>query len=270
MRTDIPWSDGTYLLDERFHLRRTESTVHAHGENRIRRQTSKESLHGLSAEGSASQVAHSETDHDWQVLAVLTHGGQGSIDTCLGIERVEDGLHHDGIHATLYETVYLLTIISKKFIVCNFTCSRIAHVWAHRTSLVGRTYRTYHKTRFVLGRIFVGLDTCQASTLVSHLPGSLLQVIVGLRNTLRGEGVGGNQVCSRLQVSAIDIRDDFRTSEVEHIVVTLHLSRRILETLATEILFRQVILLNLRTHGTVENQNPLLHNLSYGLAHLKY
>ena len=88
-------------------------------------------------------------------------------------------------------------------------------------------------------------------------------MIISLRDALTREGVRRNDVGTRLQVTSVNIRDNIRASDVEHIVVALHHSRHIAEALASEVFFCKIILLNLSTHSTIQNQNLLLNNLSY-------
>ena len=169
MGADVPRGYRSHFPNERLHLRSAESTVHAHGKYRIRRKTGQESLYRLSAERPSRQVADRKAHHDWQIDPMFSHGGDCRINTSLGIERIEDGFQEDGINPTVDESIYLLTIITKKFIISNITCSRIAHVWTHRTSLVGRAYRANHISRLVIGRKLICLYASQSRTLVGHL-----------------------------------------------------------------------------------------------------
>ena len=180
MGADIPRRHGSHALDERFHLRSTEGTVHAHREDRIRRDTGEESLDGLSAQGATSQIAHGQAHHDRQVHTVLLHRGKRRIDHRLTVERIKDSFDENHIHTTLDETVDLLACILKKFIIRNLTCRRIAHVRTHTARFVGRAHIARHKTRFVISAEKVALNACQPGSLVSHFPGLIFQVIISL------------------------------------------------------------------------------------------
>ena len=180
MGADIPWRHCPHALDERFHLRSTEGTVHAHRKDRIRREAGQESLDGLSAQGTTSQIAHGQTHHDRQVHTMLLHRGKRRIDHRLTVERIKDSFDENHIHTTLDETVDLLASILKKFIIRNLTCRRIAHVRTHTARFVGRTHIARHKTRLVISAEKVALYACQPGSLVSHFPGLIFQVIISL------------------------------------------------------------------------------------------
>ena len=263
MGTNIIRCNLCQMLDERFHLGSTEGTVHTYRENRIRRERGQESIHGLTAQCSASQITHRKTDHNRQFYPMLLHHGDGSINHSLAVERIEDGLDEDDISTTFDETIHLFADIGEKFIVRNLPGGRITDVRTHGTSFIGRSHISCYETWFIGCRKLITFDTRQAGALESHLPSTVFQVIISLRDALTREGVRRNDVGARLQVTSVNIRDNIRTSDVEHIVVALHHSRHIAEALASEVFFCKIILLNLSTHGTIQNQNLLLNNLSY-------
>ena len=263
MGTNIIRCNLCQMLDERFHLGSTEGTVHTYRENRIRRERGQESIHGLTAQCSASQITHRKTDHNRQLYPMLLHHGDGSINHSLAVERIEDGLDEDDISTTFDETIHLFADISEKFIIRNLPGGRITDVRTHGTSFIGRSHISCYEAWFVGCRKLITFDTRQASAFESHLPSTVFQVIISLRNALTREGVRRNDVGARLQVTSVNIRDNIRASDVEHIVVALHHSRHIAEAIASEVFFCKIILLNLSTHGTIQNQNLLLNNLSY-------
>jgi len=257
------------MLDKRLHLRRTEGTVHAHREDRIRRERCKKSINRLTAQGSSSQITHRQTDHDRQLHPMLLHHGDGSINHRLAVERIKDGFDENHVRATLYETIHLFAYIGEEFIVCNLAGGRIADVRTHGASLVGWSHISSYEAWLIWGRKFVAFDARQSCALERHLAGAVFQVIICLRDALAREGIGCDNVGASLQVASVDVRDNVRASDVEHVVVALHHSRHITEPLASEVILGQIIFLNLRTHGTVKNQNLLLNNLSYIFHYLK-
>ena len=236
MRTNIIRCNLCQMLDERFHLRRSEGTVHAHGEDWIRRERSQEGIYGLTAEGSARQVTHRKTDHDRQLHPVLLHHGDGCINHCLAVERIEDGFDEDDIRSAFDETIHLFADIGEKFIVGDFTGGRIADVRTHGASLVGRSHVSCNEAWLIGCRELVAFDASQSCALESHFACAILQMIICLRDTLAREGVRRDDVGARLQIASVDIRDDIRASDVEHIVVALHHARHVAETFATEVI----------------------------------
>lgn len=59
----------------------------------------------------------------------------------------------------------------------------------------------------------------------------------------------------------MDVCYHVRTSQREHIVVTLQQSRHILKAVSPEVLFSETVGLDLRSHCTIENKNPFFHNI---------
>lgn len=123
-------------------------------------------------------------------------------------------------------------------------------------------FRKLQEAWLIRRRKLIAFDTCQSGTLECHFAGAVLQVIISLRNALARKSIRCNNIGASLQVASVNIRYHIRTSNVEHVVVAFHHTRQIAEPLTSEVFFCKIILLNLSTHGTIENQNFLLYNLS--------
>ena len=262
MRTNIIRCNLSHVFDERLHLRSTKGTVHADREDRIRRKRSKESIYSLTAERSTRQITHRKTDHNRQLYSMFLHHGERRIYHRLAVESIEDGFDENHVSTAFDKTIHLFAYIGEKFIVGNLAGGRIADVRAHGTCLVGWSHISGNETWFIRCRKLIAFDTCQACTLECHFAGAVLQMIISLRNALARKSIRCNNIGASLQVASVNIRYHIRTSDVEHIVVALHHARQIAEPLASEVFFCKIILLNLSTHGTIENQNLLLYNLS--------
>ena len=198
MRTNIIRCNLSHVFDERLHLRSTKGAVHADREDRIRRKRSKESIYSLTAERSARQITYRKTDHNRQLYSMFLHHGERRIYHRLAVECIENRLDEDHIHPSLYQAVYLFAAVVEEFVVSDVARSRIAHIRTHGTRLVGGSHVACHKSWFIGCREPICLYPCQPCALVSHLAGILLQMIVGLRDTLRREGVGRDDVGSCL------------------------------------------------------------------------
>ena len=103
--------------------------------------------------------------------------------------------------------------------------------------------------------------TSQLCTRYIHLSGEILHFVVGLRNALRVEGVGLDDVGSCFEIAFVYVGDDIRTCEAQHVVVALHLPVGIGKASASEVGFGQSVLLNDSTHCTVENQDSFFDNM---------
>ena len=56
----------------------------------------------------------------------------------------------------------------------------------------------------------------------------------------------------------MDIRYDVGAGQVQHIVVALHLSLKVVEARTAEVAFRQSVALYHRSHRPVEDEDPFL------------
>ena len=262
MRTYIIRCNLSHVFYERLHLRSAKGTVHADREDRIRRKRSQESIYSLTTERSARQITYRKTDHDRQLYSMFLHHGERCIYHRLAVECIKDGFDENHVSTAFDKSVYLFAYIGEKLIVGNLAGGRIADVRTHGTCLVGWSHISCNEAWFIRCRELIAFDTCQSGTLECHFAGAVLQVIISLRNALARKSIRGNNIGASLQVASVNIRYHIRTSDVEHVVVAFHHTRQIAEPLSSEVFFCKVILLNLSTHGTIENQNFLLHNLS--------
>ncbi len=65
-----------------------------------------------------------------------------------------------------------------------------------------------------------------------------------------------DKVGTSLQIAAVDVHNDSRARQVEHVVITRHHAWHVAESFAPEVPLRQSIGLNLGSHGAVEYQYP--------------
>jgi len=87
-------------------------------------------------------------------------------------------------------------------------------------------------------------------------------VVIGLRHTLTGKGIGLDNVCAGLQVFAMNLKNHIGTGDIEHVIIALYLPGNVLENIPAEVVFRQIIALNHRTVCSVEDQYFLFGYLS--------
>ena len=90
--------------------------------------------------------------------------------------------------------------------------------------------------------------------------------VVGLRYALGAECVGLNDIGTCAQVAAVDVEDNNRARQTQHVVVALHLhllqaTKSFAQVVAPEVGFRQAVRLHHRTHSAVQNQDTLTYNV---------
>src|SRR2546422_9910501 len=82
--------------------------------------------------------------------------------------------------------------------------------------------------------------------------------VVGLRRSVRVEGVGLDDVGPGLEVLVVDLANHPRTRQREQVVVALQVASGPGETLAAEIAFRELVALDGRAHRAVQYQDAAL------------
>ena len=86
-----------------------------------------------------------------------------------------------------------------------------------------------------------------------------VKIVITLRNGGAVESVGLDNISTALQVGHVNSLNHVRTSDNKHIIVALELRLVISIPLTTEILLLKLVLLNLSTHSTINEDNTLTH-----------
>ncbi len=89
----------------------------------------------------------------------------------------------------------------------------------------------------------------------------MLQVVIRLRRRIGVEGVGLDDVRPRLQVRGMNIADNPRLGEREQIVVAFEVVRKIGKAAPPIIAFSELVALDHRAHGAIQNQDAPLEQL---------
>ena len=248
-------------LEVGLHLCGTERAVQSHREDIGMAHRGEERVEGLSREGAPSGIGDGHREHDGQALAHALHHAFGSIDGRLGIERVEDGLDEQRIHAALDEGLHLFVIGFHQFIVGDATQGWVVHVGADGAGLVGGAHRTCHEAGLLGCAHSIGLAACDGSCGKVDLAAQVFAAIVGHRDALRIERAGLNDVDTHAQVAAVYVGNHVGTCEAEQVVVALLQSRQGGKALATEVSFSESEALYHRTHGAIQDEDALLDNI---------
>ena len=258
---DIERSACSQCSEIRQHLRCTKRTVEPHREDGIIGDAGQESLKGLSAQRASCKVADSHADHNGQLTSGFFHDLHRSVNGCFAVERVKDRLNDDGVDTSADQCLHFFAIGVEEFVIAKITRRWVADIRAHGAGLVGRPYRTAHKTWMSGTGIFIGTLSGDACTFISHLGTIGLKMIIGLRYTLRGESISGDDVGSGSQILPMDIHDHLWLGDIQHIVVALHLHAGVSVAATPEIGLAEPILLNHGSHGTVQHHKSLFYNL---------
>ena len=212
--TNIIRCSGSQLLEVRFQLLGSERTIQANREYGCMLDRSQESIQCLTRQGASTCIGHRNGKHQRDFPTHLFHGFHSCIDSSLGIERIEDGFYQDGIHASFNQSFHLFLISQSQLIEGDGTKCRIVHIRTHGASLVGRPYRTCHKTRLIgiHASIFIGQLTSQLGSSQVDFATIVFHMIVGHRNTLGIKRIGFDDISTSLQILAMNILNDMRSS----------------------------------------------------------
>ena len=85
---------------------------------------------------------------------------------------------------------------------------------------------------------------------------------------MAAEGVGLDDIGTSLQIAAMDIDDDVRTGQVQHVIVALHLPLIVCKPISTKILLTQAVGLNKGSHRPIEDENSLPDDLFKNVLHV--
>jgi hypothetical protein len=121
------------------------------------------------------------------------------------------------------EHLYLLEISRFELVESNGTSRRIVSILAHRQHLTGGAHITQHKDLVVPG--FGSSLSSQSHSCTIHCLNLLIEVIVVLRNALRRESIGGNNISTGSHIAPMYIEDRLRIGKREMIIVAFHQQR---------------------------------------------
>ena len=259
MGSDIVWRCGQ-LLNKRSHLLCAERAIQSHRQHIGVRHRGEESLQGLACKHTARSIGDGYRQHHRHSTSAFCKYLLGSRQSSLDVERIESRFKQKQIHATLHQHLYLLAVCRAQLLKINCAARRIIHIGRHRSGLTRRAHRARHKARFIgrEGRHSIGLLTRQSHRRTVHRAHLRLHLILRLRDSLRVKCTGGDNICSSLQILAVDSRDYIGTCDIQHIVIALQLYRVRSKRRPAKILFSKAITLNHSAHSTIEHHYAAL------------
>ncbi len=185
----------------------------------------------------------------------------------LAVEGVEDRLHQQEIGAAVQETAGLLVVRLHEVVEGDEAGPGIVDVARKRSGPGGGSERARHPgeppRRFGHHPVRGAPRELRARDV--QLVGEVGQVVVGLRDGGRGEGVGLDDVRAGQKVLPVDLLDDVGAGQREQVAVALDVQRVGRETLAAEVLLAQLLELEHRAHGPVDDDDPLRQERAQGL-----
>ena len=223
-----------------------------------------ERLYGLTGQGAAALVDDGDRNHDGKTDLLLGKDIVDRAERGLGIERVEDRFDEQKVDASVDQSSHLLRVGLSRFVERERPEPRVIDVRAEAQGLVERPDRAGHEAglvRATRGRLFG--ETCGRDV---EIVDDVLQVVVGLRERVRVERVGFDDVGAGVQVLLVDPADHVGPRENQQIVVPLQALRMVAKPVAPEVRFFESCALDHRTHRTVEKDDSFLDKLLQSLC----
>ncbi len=156
-------------------------------------------------------------------LGVQRHQGE---DRRLGVQRVEDGLDQKDVDAPFGQGLGLLGIGHAQLLEGDVARARVVDVGRNRRGLRLRAEGAGDEPRPVGRAVLVAGLAGEPGRGQVHLAGRVFEVIVGLGDPRRAEGIGLDQVGAGGQVLVVDLGDDVRLGDRQQLVVALEVVRR--------------------------------------------
>ena len=255
MARDVGRRDVGEALEERTHLRCAEGAVDSDDQGLGVLDRDPEGVRGLAGQVPAAPVDSGEREPERKLRRDVACGD----DRGLGVQGVEDGLHHEQIDASVAQSGDLLLVRLAHLIEGDRPVRGILDPGRQRKGDVQRAERAGHEPR-LLGsppRPRVGGLPREPGAFEAHLGGKLLQVVVSLPDAGRREGVRGRDVGARVEVGVVELGDDLRVREVQEVGVALDVLRVLAESLAAVLRFREPASVDEDAPRTVEHEDAL-------------
>ena len=214
----------------RHHTVGTETAVQANRKRMHVHHAYGECFHRLARKCTARGVAHRHGEHDFhrfEVGGFVTGVGSAFFHhlgkcTCGGfrIQCIKNRFNQNGIDAFFNQHLDLFQVGVFQFVESNATARGVVHVFAHGEHLARGAHVTedVHLTAVLFHGLCRGLLRNLHGGAV-HFGNAVFLVVLVLAYALARERIGGQAVHARIHVAALDIENDFRLLDGEHVVV---------------------------------------------------
>jgi hypothetical protein len=255
---DMAAGDSRQLGEVGTHVARAQRAVDAHAERPGVGDRHPERIDGLPRERPAAAIGDRRRDHQRQADTLLLEHLFDGDDAGFRVQRVDDGFEEQQIAAAVDQPARLILVGLAQLVEGHRPERRIVDIGGDRQDPVGRPHRSGGEARAIRRARgpFLARRLRQPGTLEVQLVDQPLEAVVGLRDRRAAEGVGLDDVAAGLEILAMDRGDDVGTREHQQIVVASQLAGMRRQPLAAEVGLGQLVTLDHRAHGAVEDENP--------------
>ncbi len=171
-----------------------------------------ESLECLSCQRSPTAIVNGCRNHHRENFCSFIIDFLNGIKCCFGIQCVKASFEHQYIYSAFYQCASLFFIGSSHLVESNGTIVRTIHIWRQRQCFGCRTHGSGNPN---LAIDTVGHLPCYSCTFTSHLGSYLFAIIFFLRNTIRTERIGGDDVGTGINISLMNLSDAVGVSDIQ-------------------------------------------------------
>ncbi len=250
--------DARQLLDVGPHVVGAERAVDAYREQVVVRDRVVERLQGLAREGAAAPVRDGDRGDDRHAAGALVEQARDAPQRRLHVERVDVGLGDEQVDAPLDQRGRLLIERLGQLIEGDRARARVVDVGRQRRGLGGRAQRAGHPAR-AARRILRDevVDRLARDHRRGQVDGADLagQSVVLERDRRAGEAVCLDDVGAGGQKAAVDVADDVRPGDREHVAAAAQRAVVVAVLGAAVVLLGQAPVLDHRAHGPVQDQD---------------
>ncbi len=258
------------FLQMRTHSVCAKRTVQADGKRVGVTHRVPEGRRRLARQRAAGKVGDRAGDHHWQMNALGSKALLAGEDRGLGVQRVEDGFNKDEVGTTIDQAVDLLTIGETQIIEADGTVAGIVYIRRDRRGAVGRADGTGDETAAaILALGALGGATHDEGALAVEVIDRAFHLVIGLRDARGRKRVGLQNIRPRHGVAEMDILDRIRLRQDQKVVIALLVTGTPNETITAEVVLVKSKALDLRAHGTIENEDALFSRLFQRLQNFR-
>ena len=257
MGGDEAVGDPGELGDVRAQVARAERAVEADDERPDVAHAVPERLGGLARQRAAAGVGDRARDPDRPATALLLEERLEREDRRLGVERVEDGLDQQQVRAPVDQAAGLLEVGRDQLVEADVAGSGVVDVGRDRGRLVRGAERPGHPARALGRRVLVGSLPGERGGGPVELVALPLEPVVGLGDARRGEGVGAHDIGAGVEVGTVDVADDRRLRQGQHVGVPAQVVVVVRVRRAAVVGLTELVALDEGAHGAVDDEDPL-------------
>ena len=265
--TDVDGREMRKLLDVRAHLLRAEGAVDAHAQQIHVRNGNPERLDRLTGKRAAALVGDGDGNHDrhappggCKIFVVVLADGE---ERGFGVQRVEDRFQQQKIGAAFDEAARLFVVHLAQFVEGDGARGGAVHILRHRGRAVGRPERSRDEAVLtgMRGFVFVGHRARDFRARDVEFMNVFFEAVIERGNSIGVKRVGLDDVGAGLEILPLNGLHDARLRQIQHVKVSTQVARVLQKLRAAKRRLLQLLRLDHRAHGAVQNDDPLLQEI---------